>query len=320
MLTIIAYAGSSFEKQDLQSFIASAEGGDDVFQLSFLESVIFLSAGQNRSINLGEGVKALLHVYGNRRIDILNAPDLIVDPFPTGPYISYQEHLWQPWRVYSDTKSAFVASLEPYSSSVSERTTQNTLKNPNAKIKVSSRLYADKSSLGPLSGLRVAVKDCFDIEGVKTSLCNKAYLDVYPERTRTASAVYSIMANGASVVGKTKLNSLISKEDPTEAVDFSAPFNPRGDGYQSPAGSSSGSAAAIASYDWLDVAIGTDSECCLGKAAMVSSDIKSSKWKRKDACDCERLLWFADHARCCRYGRSCAQFQVCIRFCYSGLY
>lgn len=62
------------------------------------------------------------------------------------------------------------------------------------------------------------------------------------------------------MVDKTRLSSLISKEHPTEAVDYSAPSHPRGDGYQSPAGSSSDSAAAIGSYDWLDVAIGTDSE------------------------------------------------------------
>lgn len=48
------------------------------------------------------------------------------------------------------------------------------------------------------------------------------------------------------------------REEPTECVDFQAPFNPRADGYQSPAGSSSGSGAAIASYDWLDITIGTD--------------------------------------------------------------
>jgi Asp-tRNA(Asn)/Glu-tRNA(Gln) amidotransferase A subunit family amidase len=110
-----------------------------------------------------------------------------------------------------------------------------------------------------LSGLRVAVKDAFDIKGTKTSLCNKAYHDLYPESFDTAAAVSSLTRRGAAVVGKTKLNSLISKEDPTEAVDYSAPFNPRADGYQSPAGSSSGSAAAIAAYYWLDVAIGTDS-------------------------------------------------------------
>jgi Asp-tRNA(Asn)/Glu-tRNA(Gln) amidotransferase A subunit family amidase len=36
------------------------------------------------------------------------------------------------------------------------------------------------------------------------------------------------------------------------------PFNPRGDGYQTPSSSSSGSAAAAAGYDWLDFTIGTD--------------------------------------------------------------
>lgn len=45
-----------------------------------------------------------------------------------------------------------------------------------------------------------------------------------------------------------------------EYIDYQAPWNPRADGYQSPGGSSSGSAAAIASYDWLDIAIGADSE------------------------------------------------------------
>ena len=37
-----------------------------------------------------------------------------------------------------------------------------------------------------------------------------------------------------------------------------SPFNPRGDGYQLPSSSSSGSAAAAAGYDWLDFTIGTD--------------------------------------------------------------
>lgn len=68
------------------------------------------------------------------------------------------------------------------------------------------------------------------------------------------------MSKGAIVVGKTRLSSPTSEEDATEAVDYSAPFSPRRDGYQSPAGSRRGSAAAIGSYVWLDVATGTDSE------------------------------------------------------------
>ena len=50
------------------------------------------------------------------------------------------------------------------------------------------------------------------------------------------------------------------KEDPAECVDYQAPFNPRADGYQTPAGSSSGSGAAVASYDFLDITLATDSK------------------------------------------------------------
>lgn len=51
---------------------------------------------------------------------------------------------------------------------------------------------------------------------------------------------------------------MISREEPTEAVDYHAPFNPRADGYQSPAGSSSGSVAAIAADEWLDFTVAED--------------------------------------------------------------
>ena len=41
-------------------------------------------------------------------------------------------------------------------------------------------------------------------------------------------------------------------------IDYMAPFNPRGDTYQSPSSSSTGSAVASAAYPWLDFTIGTD--------------------------------------------------------------
>jgi len=65
---------------------------------------------------------------------------------------------------------------------------------------------------------------------------------------------------GAIIVGKTKLQAMIMREEPLECVEFAAPFNPRGDGYQVPSGSSHGSAAGIASYDWLDFSLGSDSK------------------------------------------------------------
>ncbi|KAF2787306.1 amidase signature enzyme [Melanomma pulvis-pyrius CBS 109.77] len=67
-----------------------------------------------------------------------------------------------------------------------------------------------------------------------------------------------------------KSSSFIGCEEPTEAVDYQVPFNPRGDGYQSPAGSSSGSAAGLASYGWLDFTIGSDTTGSGRRLALVN--------------------------------------------------
>jgi Asp-tRNA(Asn)/Glu-tRNA(Gln) amidotransferase A subunit family amidase len=63
---------------------------------------------------------------------------------------------------------------------------------------------------------------------------------------------------------------MIAREEPSDAVDFHTAFNPRGDGYKSPAGSNSGSAAAVASYGWLDCAIGTDTSGSGRRPALVN--------------------------------------------------
>lgn len=109
-----------------------------------------------------------------------------------------------------------------------------------------------------LPNLRVAVKDCFLVRGMKTSLCNRAYYELSEPATFTADVIQVLIDDGAYILGLTKLSSMIAREEPMDAVDYSTTFNIRGDGYQSPAGSSSGSAAAVAAYAWLDCAIGTD--------------------------------------------------------------
>jgi len=114
-----------------------------------------------------------------------------------------------------------------------------------------------------LHGWRIAVKDCYDIRGIRTSLGNKAYYELFPPALQTSEALRILCDVGGTIVGKTRLCSLISKEDPTEAIDYAAPFNPRADGYQAPSGSSTGSSAAISSYPWLDLTIGTDSGFCI---------------------------------------------------------
>lgn len=113
-----------------------------------------------------------------------------------------------------------------------------------------------------MKGKRVIVKDIFKMPGLRVSGCNRAYysLQEAPSPLETAPIVQSLIDSGCHIVGTAKLSSMISREEPGESLDFQVPFNPRGDGYQSPAGSSSGTAAAIAAYEWLDYGIGSDCE------------------------------------------------------------
>lgn len=113
----------------------------------------------------------------------------------------------------------------------------------------------------------MALKDAFDINGVRTSMCNRAYLALYPPATVTAVAIAHVVEGGACIVGKTKLSAFLSREEPTESVDFQTAWNPRADGYQTPGGSSSGSAAAVAAYDWIDIGIGTDTNGSIRRPA-----------------------------------------------------
>lgn len=123
-----------------------------------------------------------------------------------------------------------------------------------------SRLAFQELVPGDLRKYRVVVKDAFDLAGVKTSMCNKAYHALYPPATENAVSIADLIERGIQVLGKTKLSSFLSREEPSESVDYQTAWNPRGDGYQGPGGSSSGSAAAVAAYDWVDIGLGTDSQ------------------------------------------------------------
>lgn len=49
-------------------------------------------------------------------------------------------------------------------------------------------------------------------------------------------------------------------------VDYHVSFNSRGDGYDQASGSSTGSATAMAAYDWVDAALGSGNERSLALA------------------------------------------------------
>ena len=128
-------------------------------------------------------------------------------------------------------------------------------------VGVPSRMYSTPSQEKPLAGKRISIKENFRLAGVKTTMSNRAFTELYGPDEETSTFVQQLIDMGAVIVGKTKLSAFASSEEPTDQwIDFHAPFNPRGDGFQSPAGSTGGGAAAVAGYPWLDYSLGTDSE------------------------------------------------------------
>ncbi len=104
----------------------------------------------------------------------------------------------------------------------------------NGRVVVPSRCYFKSSKSRPLDGARISVKDNIDIAGHKTTLCNRSWQELYPAKTKHAACVQVLVDAGAIIVGKAKLQAMIMREEPLECVEFTAPFNPRGDGYQVP--------------------------------------------------------------------------------------
>lgn len=109
--------------------------------------------------------------------------------------------------------------------------------------------------------MRIAAKDNIDVKGIHTVVSNKSFLKFHTPATETSPVLRELLAKGAVLLGKVKMTSFADREyPPSDWIDYHCPFNPRGDGYLVPEGSSSGSAAAVAAYDWLDASLGTDSQ------------------------------------------------------------
>ena len=111
-------------------------------------------------------------------------------------------------------------------------------------IGVPSRLYYTKTAEQPLAGVRLGIKDIYNLAGTKRGCGNRAYMELYPERNTTALVVQKLIDGGAVVVGKMITSQFANGEMATaDWVDYHSPFNARGDGYSDPSSSSAGGGA-----------------------------------------------------------------------------
>ncbi len=100
---------------------------------------------------------------------------------------------------------------------------------------------------GPLHGVPIGVKDIYDVAGLPTR-ANASFLADAPPAARDAAAVAALRRAGALILGKTATTTF-AMGDPAETVN---PWNAA----HTPAGSSSGSAAAVAAA-MVPAALGT---------------------------------------------------------------
>lgn len=112
---------------------------------------------------------------------------------------------------------------------------------------------AASAPAGRLSGVPIAVKDIIDVAGMRTTYGSARFADHVPKRT--APAVAALRAEGAVVIGKANLQEFafgVTGYNP----HYGPTLNPA-DRSRTAAGSSGGSAAAVAS-GVCRIAVGTD--------------------------------------------------------------
>ena len=115
--------------------------------------------------------------------------------------------------------------------------------------------YAVSPRSDSLAGLRLAVKDLFAIKGMPTTAGNPTWSQTHAIPQATSSVVETLLAHGASYVGKTVTDELAYSLN-GQNKHYGTPVNPVTPD-RLPGGSSSGSAVAVAANE-ADIGLGTD--------------------------------------------------------------
>ncbi|KXH45054.1 hypothetical protein CSIM01_01183 [Colletotrichum simmondsii] len=226
---------------------------DDVFQSGFMR--LLLNQTNNSDTSIAPDIQ-ITNETPSAVISFTTRSNV-----PKGPYFLRKGtgDLHQAYRLYDDTAGAFTEALLDNNDGTFQVLSAKIPGSATFTIGVPSRLYYEPSDTKPLAGVRIAVKDIFSLAGVKQSNGNRAWYHLYPANNVTGTAISRLIEAGAIVVGTQKLSQFATSEVATvDWVDYHSPFNPRGDGYQDPSSSSSGAGASVASYGWLDAAVGTD--------------------------------------------------------------
>ncbi|KAM0467068.1 hypothetical protein ACHAPV_000582 [Trichoderma viride] len=257
--TMLTIDGQFPTTSELQAILEDFKTKDDVWSREFIGTIIIQTTEIDRKVT--EDEKDILRSLGAS--DIRLFPNGVPGAqLPQGPYFLHHGQLHQAYRLYPDTADAFIVSTVPDDGDGFRSLDASAYGEqfPSAlTVAVPSRLYYTKSTEKPYAGLRIAIKDIIDLKGLKTGASSRAYTELYPVKEESAEIVKRLINLGFVIVGKLKTTQFADSEWPTsDWVDYHGPWNPRGDGYLTPSGSSAGSASAVSTYTWLGMSLGTD--------------------------------------------------------------
>ncbi|KND89005.1 Amidase 1 [Tolypocladium ophioglossoides CBS 100239] len=241
----------AISESDLPDLLEDWDRIDDVFQTGFAQAIFLAGTPSTCKTN----TKVLGHDDSSLILP-LNSTTV-----PSGPYFLEiaTGALYPVYRLYDDFSDSFTESLLQTPNGTFQPLSAQVPGSATLTIGVPSRLYFTKTREKPLAGVRVGVKDIYQLAGTKGSNGNRAWYSLYPKNKVTGTAIQRLIDAGAQIVGLQKSSQFANGEQATQDwVDYHSPFNPRGDGYQNPSSSSSGGGASIGSYEWLDVAVGSD--------------------------------------------------------------
>lgn len=264
-VTIInAFGESPLSHTWIQNRLDELSLMDDVISTSFTEHIILRTSEHGNVDFVKEKTTTKFYVE--------SAHDIPRD----GPYFLDGKTLHKAYRLYEDSYNAFVCGvvqseekplrLEPKPPRLLQRAGSHRLCSfkqfqTEKCIPVPSRCYFPApTNQRPLSGKRIAVKDIYDLRGVPTAAGCKGYGAYHGPAQDTAECIQALLDRGAVIVAKAKTVQFASGMASADWCVNICPTNPRGDGQLDTDCSSSGSAAAVAGYGWLDFAIGSDSE------------------------------------------------------------
>lgn len=278
-VTSIRTTSSPITKAYLEQHFTFYSEFDDVYSDHFMDSLIISYDGiasASFEANAESWLETLniRHLYLSERISPPKVKTLQISQIkegpPAGPYFASMKagrlDLHSAYRLYKDEYEAFLFGAVPQTDGGWFPTNITLDDDGQQYIHIPSRLSAMTQSL-PLAGTRFALKDIYDAQGLKTGAGSLAYARAYPEANMTASSIQRLFALGATMVGKVRTSQFAHGSNPWDFIDIPYSWNPRADGYLTASASSTGSACAIAGYEWLDFTVGSDTRGSVRKPA-----------------------------------------------------